>query len=79
MVDALPVFEPFELWGLTYDGAMGSAKVGMAVRRAHWCSPVVIHEGGKFLIDDDGELSRYVPTWDDRRADDWNCQKRAEG
>lgn len=77
-MDALPAFEPVELWGLTYRQAMNSARAGLAVRRAHWCSPVVIFEGDAFLIDDDGDLSPYEHCRDDRRASDWNCQKRAE-
>lgn len=77
-MDVMPELKPVELWGLSYDGAMGSARAGMAVRRAHWCSPVVIYENGEYLIDDDGETHPYEHPRDDRRATDWNSQARYE-
>lgn len=79
MTDVLPDFKPVPLWGLTWEQARNAAKVGLAIRRAHWCSPVVIwSEQDGFQLDDDGDLARFVPTPQERNATDWNSQEREE-
>jgi hypothetical protein len=75
--DPLPAFEPFMLRGLSFEQAMNSMRVtGCAVRRPHWCSPVLVMDGDKVLIDDDGEMSAYRSILDERSATDWEMVER---
>lgn len=71
-----PDLAPIELWGLTYAQAVEGAKTGMAMRRPHWCAPVVVWNGRKLVLDDDGEIGPWRSTVSDRKAADWNVCPR---
>lgn len=61
------------LSGLTWGSAQRAMKAtGCAVRRPHWCNPVVVLDAsGKPVIDDDGEIHTDWIDNSDRRARDW--------
>lgn len=78
MSDVLPDLEPVMLRGLTWPQALaGLEAVDCAIRREHWCSPVVILRDGNPVLDDDGEIKPFTfmrgsqGFKGDRWADDW--------
>ena len=77
--DCDPVFPPLMLSGLTYAQAKLQARItGCAIRRPHWCNPVLIWEGDRLWMDDEGETivwSREGAN-EDMRADDWIMVER---
>ena len=74
-----PALEPIMLHGLTWKQALEGLKaVDCAARRAHWCSPVVILQGGKPVIDDDGDILPFSFMRGDRSADDWVLVPRCD-
>lgn len=67
-----PPFEPFMLRGLSYAEALQQMRLtDCAVRRDHWCAPVVRLVDGEPMIDDEGDLWPFLLLGDDRRARDW--------
>lgn len=77
MVDPLPNFVPVMLSGLTWKEAHAALmRVDCAIRRAHWCSPVMILHEGALTIDSDGDLYPYSPFGPDGRARDWSMVPR---
>lgn len=65
---------PVMLCGLTWKQALNGLKaVDCALRRPHWCSPVVVLVGDTLLIDDDGDMKpfSFTPRMGDRYAKDW--------
>lgn len=79
MGDLLPDLKPLMLSRLSYDEALHAARVtGCALRRPHWCSPVLVlgPRGGRWL-DDEGEMRQFVPTLSDRLTPDWMMVERA--
>lgn len=62
------------LRGLTFAQALASMRAtGCAIRRNHWCAPIVRLVDGRPHLDDEGEVESapYHPATDDRRAADW--------
>lgn len=54
--DRMPDFKPFMLRGLSYMDALNAAKAtGCAIRRNHWCAPVVVWNGSRAMLDDEGQ------------------------
>lgn len=80
MVDALPDLTPVMLSGLTWDEAKSALQhVDCAVRRPHWCSPVVIlGQDGEPIMDSDGDLYALELDRYDRHARDWSMTPRAD-
>lgn len=77
MTDLIPDFKPMMLCGLTWQQVQNQLRaVDCAARRPHWCSPVVILQGGDPVIDDDGDILPLQLRADDRRADDWMLVRR---
>ena len=73
----LPDFKPFMLRGLTYAEVLQQMRVtGCAGRRNHWCAPVLVYEGSRLELDDDGERQPWTAFADDRKARDWEMVKR---
>ncbi|MDP3853647.1 hypothetical protein [Phenylobacterium sp.] len=67
-----PSFDPFMLHGLSYTEALQQMRLtDCAVRRDHWCAPVVRLVDGRPMLDDEGDLSPLLLLGDDRRARDW--------
>lgn len=67
-----PDLKPFMLRGLTYVDALNAAKAtGCAIRRNHWCAPVVVWNGARAMLDDESELSPFTLAREDRGATDW--------
>jgi hypothetical protein len=68
-----PTVEPFMLRGLGWGEALNAMKAtGCAVRRNHWCAPIVRLIDGKPHFDDEGEIVEpFTPTVADRRSKDW--------
>ena len=80
-MDTLPDLRPILLSGLTWTEAKGGLeRVDCALRRPHWCSPVVILRDGKLTIDDDGEFRpfTFAPRMGDRWARDWMMVRRCD-
>lgn len=72
MTDEVPAFPPFMLTGLTYAEAKTQARAtGCALRRPHWCTPVLVYEEGRLWLDDEGIVSVWVTAPEDMRASDW--------
>lgn len=70
--DTMPELKPLMLRSLFYDEAVRQMKAtGCAIRRNHWCAPIVAMRGGKPTLDDEGELQPWKPTAADRKARDW--------
>jgi hypothetical protein len=70
--DELPEFKPLMLKGLTYPEALVSMRAtGCAIRRQHWCAPVVRLIDGKPHLDNEDEVEPFTPTAEDRRAGNW--------
>ena len=79
MVDALPDFAPTMLRGLRWSQALNALRaVDCAVRRDHWCSPVVVLIDGQSWQDDDGDLTPFVFMDGDRRSADWSMTPRMD-
>lgn len=87
--DELPDLRPILLGGLTWKQARSALEaVDCAIRREHWCSPVVILHEGRLTLDDDGELSPFTPMpagvakvfgcGADRTAQDWMMVPRLD-
>jgi hypothetical protein len=77
MSDAPAKFEPFMLRCLTYGEALQSMRhTGCAIRRQHWCNPVLVYEGTRLVLDDEGDIRPWKPTGEDRRAVDWEMVAR---
>lgn len=77
MSDAMPEPKPFMLRGLRYAEAIQQMRLtSCAIRRNHWCAPVVINKGTRFFLDDEGELSPWKALTEDRRAQDWEMVER---
>lgn len=73
MTEELPKFEPLMLRGLGWGEAVKAMQAtGCAVRRPHWCAPIVRLIDGKPHFDDEGEtVESFKPTASDRRSQDW--------
>lgn len=69
----MPTFEPFMLRGLGWGEALDQMKLtGCAVRRQHWCAPIVRLIDGKPHFDDEGEIVEpFKPRASERRSKDW--------
>lgn len=73
MEDALPDFEPLMLSALSYGQAIQQMRAtGCSVRRPHWCAPVLLIDHDRIVMDDEGELTAWEPTPEDKRARDWS-------
>lgn len=78
-MDRLPDLQPVALCGLSWDEARSSiTAVDCAIRRPHWCSPVVILHNGKLVIDDDGDIKPFEFMSGDRGARDWMMVPRVD-
>lgn len=78
-MDRLPDLAPAMLSGLTWAQARSAlGAVDCALRRPHWCSPVVILSEGKLTQDDDGDLSPFTFMRGDRSASDWMMVPRID-
>lgn len=68
----MPDLKPFMLRCLTYSEALQAMRhTGCAIRRNHWCAPVLIYEGTRLLLDDEDARHPWKATRDDRTATDW--------
>lgn len=77
ITDTLPAFPPIMLRGLRYVEAIQQMRVtGCAIRRNHWCAPILINKGSRFFLDDEGELKPWKALAEDRRASDWEMVER---
>jgi hypothetical protein len=71
-MDTLPAFEPLMLSGLAYTSALKQQRAtGCALRRPHWCQPILVNTSEGLMMDDEGEFSPWEPSSDDERARDW--------
>ena len=71
-LDELPDLKPVQLCGLSWKQALKAlGAVDCALRRPHWCSPVVILKDGMPVIDDDGDIKPFDFMPGDRTAMDW--------
>lgn len=78
----MPRFAPFMLGGLTWPQAKQQMRLtGCAVRRNHWCAPIVRLIDGKPALDDEGEIVEpiFLPTIEDAKSDDWAMIENPEG
>lgn len=74
-----PDLKPVQLCGLTWKKALKSlGAVDCALRRPHWCSPVVILKDGLPVIDDDGEIKPFDFLPGDKTAKDWAMVPRVD-
>lgn len=68
----VPQFPPFMLRCLTYSEALQQMRhTGCAIRRQHWCSPVVVYEGTQLIFDNEDQRDLWKPTREDQKARDW--------
>lgn len=81
MADQMPTLEPLRLSGLTYAKALKQMReTGCALRRPHWCNPVVVRDkDGSLWMDDEGEREPWSPAGDDDLADDWQMVFQGRG
>ncbi|KQN09835.1 hypothetical protein ASE85_02555 [Sphingobium sp. Leaf26] len=76
----MPQIAPVLLSGLTWKQAFANLlAVDCALRRPHWCSPIMILHNGVLTQDDDGEMSPFSFMSDDERAKDWMMVPRVDG
>lgn len=79
MTDVLPTFEPLMLSGLKYSEAIRQMKeTGCALRRPHWCSPVLVYEQERVWFDDEGQCVPWSSAFEDMAATDWMMVPRPE-
>lgn len=77
MSDIVPDFQPEMLCGLKWAQASAAlARVDCAIRRDHWCSPVVVLIDGEHVIDSDGDIAPFDFGPGDRSASDWSMVPR---
>jgi hypothetical protein len=77
----MPDLKPLMLAGLTWPQAKQQMRLtGCAVRRNHWCAPIVRLIDGRPALDDEGEIveAEFLPTIEDARADDWSMTENPE-
>jgi hypothetical protein len=75
----MPDLRPLMLCGLTWTQAKRAiGAVTCALRRPHWCSPVVIIQNGELVIDDDGDILPFSLMPGDRWAHDWMMVPRVD-
>lgn len=77
--DAMPELKPLLLSNLSYSAAVKQMRLtGCAVRRPHWCDPVLIWWNDRVMMDDGEEFLTWEPTGEDERASDWLMVAREE-
>ena len=78
-MDTMPSLAPVLLSGLTWKEALANLlSVDCALRRPHWCSPVMILQDGVLTQDDDGEMSPFSFMSGDERTKDWMMVPRVD-
>lgn len=78
-MDNRPQLSPVALSGLTWKQAERALRaVDCALRRPHWCDPVVVLIDGKLMLDsgDDMYLLRHMRG--DKSASDWSMVPRVD-
>ncbi len=76
--EELLVFAPLMLTNLKYSEAIRQMKeTGCALRRPHWCSPVLVYEQERVWFDDDGQCVSWSSAFEDMAADDWMMVERS--
>lgn len=76
----MPELFPLLLKGMRYGEAVIQMKAtGCGLRRPHWCAPMLAWVDGCIMFDNEGDLSAWEPTDDDRTASDWEMVDRPAG
>lgn len=79
MTDTMEHLAPVMLRRMTWAQARRClSAVDCAIRRDHWCSPVVVLIDGLRWIDSDGDLLPFSLHGDDATASDWSMVPRVD-